>query len=235
MFTAAAWAPGTFLSRLDAESRDELLSLGKWIEYPAGEVLLRQGAAETHVLVLTTARSSELACVKIVMGARDGHESLLGVRTSGDLIGDMAALSEEPRVATAVTCRPTAVRKLSRDDFLAFRARRPDVQAGITRMLVDRLAQADQQRQEFIRYQVHVRLARAVVDLTDRFGRADGPGLAVGVPLSQREWGQLIGATEESVRSAMRRLRDLNLITTRHCHLTVVDIDRLRLVAHPKE
>lgn len=235
MFTAAAWAPGTFVSGLDADSRAELMSLGRFVEYPAGVVLLRQGALQSHVLVLTTARSSDLACVKIVMYGPDGYESLLGIRTSGDLIGEMAALSEGPRRATALTCRPTAVQKISRCEFLAFLKNRPDADAGLKKMLVDRLSEADQQRQEFISHDVPTRLARMIVELADRFGRGGEHGLAVGVELSQREWGQLIGAGEESVRRAMRRLRGLKLITTRQCEVSVVDMVGLRRFAHPKE
>ncbi|MGW6928608.1 Crp/Fnr family transcriptional regulator [Lentzea sp. NPDC054927] len=235
MVEAMSWAPGTFVSRLDAGTRQELMSLGRRLEFPAGTVLLRQGALQTTVLVLTTARSSELACVKIVMTAEDGHESLLGIRTSGDLIGDMAALSEEPRTATALACKPTAVQKLSRDEFIAFLERRPHAEAGIRRMLVDRLSQADQQRQDYIRYDGPTRLARMIVELADRFGHGTEHGLAVGVDLSQREWGQLIGAREDSVRRAMRQLRDLKLIINGYCDMTVVDVAGLRRFAHLKE
>lgn len=235
MIQAPSWVPGTFVSRLDSDTREELMSLGRRLEFPAGTVLLRQGSLQTTVLVLTTARSSDLACVKIVLTAEDGHESLLGIRTSGDLIGDMAALSEQPRTATAKTCRPTAVQKIGHGEFTAFLKRRPDAEVGVKRMLVDRLSQADRQRQEFIRYDGPTRLARMMVELADRFGRAGEHGLVVGVELSQREWGHLIGAGEESVRRAMRRLRDLDLVVPRYRDVTVVDLAGLRRFGHLKE
>lgn len=74
-----------------------------------------------------------------------------------------------------------------------------------------------------------------MVELADRFGRAGEHGLVVGVELSQREWGHLIGAGEESVRRAMRRLRDLDLVVPRYRDVTVVDLAGLRRFGHLKE
>ncbi|WP_410643360.1 Crp/Fnr family transcriptional regulator [Amycolatopsis sp. lyj-346] len=227
------WADGTFMNRLSLPAQSALSSRGGWTEYPAGITLLRQGDWDTDVLLLENARSSPRACVKVVVTSEAGDESLLGLRTSGDVIGELASICGAPRTATVTTCTATAVRKFTRGSFDQFLAEWPEAQRELMVMLASRLNWANRCRHEFTQYPVLVRLARMIADVADRFGHATGQGRAVGIQLSQREWGQLIGASEETVRQAMRRLRDHALIENSYRRIVITDVELLRQYEDP--
>src|SRR2546421_7963407 len=84
---------GSFLATLSADERDDLLSRGKPRAYQEGERILVQGELGHHVLLL-----------------RYGRDVLLGLRGSGDLLGELGYLSGAPRTATVIAVDPvTAV------------------------------------------------------------------------------------------------------------------------------
>ena len=164
--------------------------------------------------------------VKLVATTEDGGESLLGVRGPGELVGEFAALDPAPRLASAVALEPLTVQALTADEFRVFLAQHGGVGIQMMGTLVRRLREADRRRVEFGAYDVAGRVARVLAELT-----ADqapyGRGRAV-VRLSQREIGELVGASRESVGRALASLRDRSLITTGRRSVTVLEIGALR-------
>lgn len=221
------WVDGTFMSRLSPPAQRALSSRGRRTEFPAGVTLLRQGDQDMDVLLLENVRASPRACVKITVTSEAGDESLLGLRTGGDVVGELASVRRAPRSATVTTTTDTAVRRFTPGAFDAFLSEWPEAQRALVAMLGDRLDWANRQRHEFTQYSVSVRLARVIVDTAERFGHPTNYGLATGILLSQREWGQLIGAAEEAVRPAMRHLRRQAMIETGRRRLVITNRELL--------
>ncbi len=78
-----------------------------WRSVPAGEVLYRKGESATAAFFLVSGRAQ--------LDFGDGRTSLMG---SGELIGAVEALEEEPRPATAMAVRHLTVGQLNVSDFL---------------------------------------------------------------------------------------------------------------------
>ncbi|HEX5630875.1 MAG TPA: patatin-like phospholipase family protein, partial [Acidimicrobiia bacterium] len=70
---------------------------------------------------------------------RGGRDVAIGEIGRGEVVGDMALLSDAPRSATVTTIRDTSLLRLSRVDFLEFIAEHPAALLQMTRMLVRRL------------------------------------------------------------------------------------------------
>jgi len=95
------WREGTLLGRLPATTRAGLLGLGVAKDYDTGDVLLEEGSTSRQALLLIS------GYVKITTRATKG-DLLLTVRSEGDLVGDMAAISGRPRSATVTACTPVS-------------------------------------------------------------------------------------------------------------------------------
>lgn len=225
------WQPGTLMSRLDEQTADELLHLATAHFHPPGTVLIRQGAVGTHVYLLQSPPRCMSACVKVTATSENGTETLLGIRATGDIVGELAVLGHRPRTATVTVCSPLIGHAIPAGVFMAFLRRRPEAWKVVSLMIADRLEWANRRRIDYAGHDVMVHIARVIADIVDRYGYSSPDGSELGVSLSQPELGSLIGASKEAAAKAIRRLRERGLIETRYRGIIVRDIAGLRSAA----
>jgi CRP/FNR family transcriptional regulator, cyclic AMP receptor protein len=229
------WPAGTLMSRLDQQTAGELLRLVASKFHPAGTVLIRQGGPATHLYLLRPAPRGTSAFVKITASAENGTETLLGIRASGDIVGELAILGHRQRTATVITCSPLLAHAIPADVFMAFLGRRPNAWMAISNMIADRLEWSNRRRIDYAGYDVTVNIARVIVAIVDNYGYSSPSGGELGVSLSQPELGSLVGASKEAAAKAVKRLRETGLIETRYRRIIVRDVNRLRALAQLSE
>jgi HEAT repeat protein len=101
--------------------------------YPDGEVIAEQGEAgdEMHIVV-----SGEIR----VVASHDGGEAVeIAQRVAGEYVGEMAVISQEPRVATLICAGPVRTLSLDRRSFERILRERPAASLAVMRVLCDRL------------------------------------------------------------------------------------------------
>ena len=228
---AARWHPGSLMSRLDQRTASEFAQLAPAHSQLPGTVLIRQGAEGKHVYLIQAGSRSTCACVKVTAAAENGTEALLGIRASGDIVGELAVLAHEPRTATVTAISPLFCSAIPAETFTAFLRRRPDAWTAVTRMIADRLNWANRRRVDYASHNVTVQIARVIAEIVETYGYPSGVGSELGVSLSQTELGGLVGSSREATAKSVRRLRDLGLLETSYRKITVRDLARLRSVA----
>ena len=216
-----------FLVALGAEARGELASIGHLRRYLAGAVLFLQGDPGTHVVVVRT------GTVTVARTSTDGHESLLGIRGPGSLLGELAGLDlGEVRRSASVTARTdVTAHVIPRAEFLDFVERRPHVLLEVTRLLARRLMDADRQRADVGAYDALGRVVRGLVERAVNSEVGPDGTIRIDPPLTQAELAQSLGVSRESVTRALVELRGRGLVRTGRRSLTVVDLDALRASA----
>jgi HEAT repeat protein len=78
--------------------------------------------------------------VSIVVKA-DGGERTIAVRSTGDVIGEMAVITSQPRMAGLVAKGPVRVLSIGRRQFESILRERPETSLGVMRVLCQRLAE----------------------------------------------------------------------------------------------
>jgi CRP-like cAMP-binding protein len=214
------WAPGSFLARLPRTQVTELLSTGTRRVIDAGRPLMRQGDRSTHVELILR------GFVKIT-NLVDGAEVLMGIRVPGDFVGELAGLTDKPRIATAVACGRVMASVVSKADFHRFLKRYPDAAMSMTAVVGERLRWANERRTDAA-YPVEVRLARLLVEIAMVCGRDTEEGVTIAVPLSQPELASMISVSEATVQKVLRDLRERGLLRTGYRRLTLLDMAALR-------
>jgi HEAT repeat protein len=104
--------------------------------YPDGEVIAEQGEAgdEMHIVV-----SGEIR----VLLTRDGQGAEeVARRVPGEYVGEMAILSQEPRMASLVCAGEVRTLSIDRRRFERILRERPDTSLAVMRVLSDRLRQS---------------------------------------------------------------------------------------------
>jgi CRP/FNR family transcriptional regulator, cyclic AMP receptor protein len=211
-----------FTARLAPSDRDALFELGSQRLYARNARVFHEGDHSNFVVVIIDGR------IKIVATSAQGTESLLSVRGPGSVVGELAALDDAPRLASAVVLEPATTLVVTAEQFRDFLARRPGAALELARTLIDRLRESDRRRAEFGSYDVTRRLAALLLELSS--GESPSRGRA-GIELSQHELAGMIGASRESVARALTTLRGRGLVETGRRAITVVDFDGLRTLA----
>ncbi len=188
--------------QLGAHERDTLFARARIEKYAAADTIFATGSPGGSMLAVLN------GSIRISVRAPSGKEVVLALLGPGDICGEIALLGGKERTADARAATDCSVVVLERRDVLAFFAQYPRAWAGVADVLCERLRFVDRQIAEFALSSVAVRLARALLRLAapDKHA-AEGAGSAQ-VDLTQRELGNFIGATRESVNKHLRSWHD---------------------------
>jgi CRP/FNR family transcriptional regulator, cyclic AMP receptor protein len=219
------WPAGTFLGELRSEDRSALLDISSPRDYQAGLRILHEGDPSMHVLLL------HAGGVKVSSHTAEGHETVLAVRGSGDIVGELAAIDERPRSATVSALTDVRALTVRWAAFHAFVAERPRVATTLLRVVADRVRESDRRRVDLRWLDARARIARELFDLVGRFGVSEDQSIVLALPISQREIAGLAGSSRETGAKAFRYLRQQGVVRTRRQRIVVVNPERLRQFA----
>jgi len=110
---------------------DDLLRVGQLTDegdVPAGHVLMRQGAGGHEAFVIADGR---------VAIERDGRQ--IAERGAGEVLGELAILSEGPRTATVTALTPCRLMVLGRREFRTLMDEQPSIRLAVLDQLARRL------------------------------------------------------------------------------------------------
>jgi HEAT repeat protein len=99
--------------------------------FPDGEVLAEQGEAGEEMFIIVSGEVRVLA-----------HGAEVARRGTGDVVGEMAIISQEPRMASLVAAGAVRVLCLDQASFEGLLRERPDVSLAVMRVLCARLREA---------------------------------------------------------------------------------------------
>ncbi|WP_329259121.1 Crp/Fnr family transcriptional regulator [Actinoallomurus sp. NBC_01490] len=218
-------ARGTLLDVVPATQRAELLRLGTLRHYEAGSVLLREGERSTHVLLFLS------AVAKVTASLENGRMALLGIRVTGDIVGEMAAIDGGPRSATVTLCGAGVLRVIGRGEFVEFLRSCPDAHIAVSGMISRRLRWANRRRVDFNGYSSRIRLARVLVELAEAYGHSALDGITFDVGLTQEELGAFVGADTDTIGKEVRKLRSQEVIRTGYGSIMICDLTALKNIA----
>jgi len=80
--------------------------------------------------------------VLVVIRDPNAHESVVATRSRGDVVGEMAVITHEPRIASLLARGDVRVLSIARPQFEAILRERPETAIGVIRVLSQRLASA---------------------------------------------------------------------------------------------
>ena len=188
----------SLFKRLSDGERTALLARARVQEYSAHEtIFLMDSPGDSMVAVLS-------GTIRISVPSPDGKEVVLAILGPGEICGEIALLDGKERTADARAATDCSVVVLERRDVLSFFAQYPEAWIRLIEVLCDRLRTADQQMAEFALLPVPLRLAKALLRLATVDGHGATGHTTARVHLTQRELGNVIGATRESVNKYLR-------------------------------
>jgi CRP-like cAMP-binding protein len=207
---------------LDDEAADALSASLQESRLARGEVLFRQGDRGQHAYVVTEGK------IKLGRTSSDGRENLLAVLGPGQMFGELSLFDPGPRAATATAVTDCVLQGLSHGELLHWLTGRPDVAHGLLTQLAGRLRRANDVVADLVFSDVPGRVAKALLDLSSRFGRTADDGVHVHHDLTQEELAQLVGASRETVNKALADFVSRGWIRLEPRSVVLLDTGRLK-------
>jgi CRP/FNR family transcriptional regulator, cyclic AMP receptor protein len=192
-------------------------------DYPAGSFLMRQGEPADFVLVLTAGE------VAIVSPVRGGAEQVHSIVRAGQLLGELALLTDGRRTAGARAASPTTAWAIGRDHFWAFLNATPAASSALLRQLAELLADREALIDDLLSLDVKGRLAKALLGLGERYGEpSPAGGIGITLRLTHRDLAGMVGASRENVSRALGAFRRRGFVDYQAESFRLLDLEALR-------
>ena len=206
---------------LDEAQQNSLRSKMGQTTLRRGEVLFEEGEPGNRRYILTEGK------VKLGHTSMDGRENLLAVLGPGEIIGELTLFDPGPRSTTATAVSPVTLLHLDHTDLNAILDTNPTMGKHMLRALARRLRRTNESLADLVFSDVPGRVAKALLDLADRFGTPAEDGVHVPHDLTQEELAQLVGASRETVNKSLADFVSRGWIHLEGRAVTLLDLDRL--------
>ncbi len=169
--------------------------------------------------------------LKVVTTSETGDDVVFNLMTAGDVIGEIAALCQAERSATVVALTPCELLAIDRRDLFAFLRAHPDAALELMQVLARRLRSLSELVEDTLFLNLPVRLAKKLVAYAGSHGRPVPDGTRIEIRLSQEEWGDLVGATRESINKQLRAWTDQGTIRVDRGYVVILRMPQLEELA----
>jgi len=190
------------ISQRDAR-RISSLCTEKW--FPRGVRIFREGDTADSLCVL------KKGLVKLISLSDKGRETILHILKPEEVFGELL-LSEEKRPFTAIAFEDSMVMIVSKESFLKLLSAVPTVALNFIRLLSKRLATVERGLAESSHTWSYHRLARVLLQLSERYGEEVPAGTLINVRLTHEDLANLIGTSRETVTTQLNKFARVGLL-----------------------
>ena len=182
---------------IDPTAVEALSSALEPVEFPRAHVIFAEGEPGDRLYIIVSGK------VKIGRRSGDGRENLLAVFGPSDMFGELSIFDPGPRTSTATTVTEVRAVTMDRAALHEWIGKRPEIAEQLLRVIARRLRRTNNSLADLIFTDVPGRVAKALLQLAQRFGSQEAGMLRVTHDLTQEEIAQLVGASRETVNKAL--------------------------------
>lgn len=186
-----------------------------------GGVLFHEGQPGDQLFLIIEGK------VKLGHASADGRESLMAVLGPGEMFGELSLFDPGPRAASATALTEARVVRLDNAQLMPWLAGRPEVAASLLQALARRLRRTNEAMADLVFSDVPGRVAKALMELGEKFGTMVSGGLLVTHDMTQEEIAQLVGASRETVNKALADFAQRGWISLESRQVLILDVERL--------
>ena len=191
------------------------------VKIAKGSFLFKEGDDGEHLYVIIDGK------LKLGTSSGDGRENLLSILGPGEMFGELSLFDPGPRTSTATAVTDAKLLSLGHEKVIPWLKQNPEVSLQLLTRLSQRLRRTNEAVGDLVFSDVPGRVAKALIDLGDRFGKTTPEGLLVNHDLTQEELAQLVGASRETVNKALADFAGRGWLKLDGRSVLITDVDRL--------
>lgn len=173
--------------------------------------------------------------MRIFVSGADGADVVLNLLGPGELLGEISMIDGQPRSASAAATEETRLMRIRRDRFLPFLQQNADIGLGLLQVLCHRIRTISERTEDQVLLSLPARLAKRIMSIglppEQPMVGVKSTGRQIEVRLSQRDLGNLVGSTRESVNRVLTVWRTRGIVATDGRRLVVLRPDALSAIA----
>ena len=208
-------------SALDDEAAESLLQSMVSLKLNKGQVLFKEGQEGDRLFVIVQGK------IKLGTASGDGRENLLSILGPGEMFGELSLFDPEPRASTATAVTDSRLVSLAHDAVIGLVTSHPQTSLELLRRLAQRLRKSNEVLADLVFADVPGRVAKAIMELGERFGVQKDDGLHVNHDLTQEELAQLVGASRDTVNKALADFAARGWVKLEPRAVLVTDVERI--------
>jgi CRP-like cAMP-binding protein len=194
---------------------DALVAVAHTAHLAAREELFHKGDDGAQVYVVAS------GSLKALTTSEAGADVVFSIIGEGEVFGEVALLGRPQRTATVTALTPCELLVIDRRDFLAILSAHPEVAIELLEVLAERLKRVSELVEDTLFLNLPVRLAKKLMHYANLYGEPCADGVRIDLKLSQEEWGDMVGATRESINKQLRAWTEDGLIGMQHGYVVI--------------
>ncbi len=212
---------------LSADERKDLVARARVRTFSSGDTVFLMGSLGDSMMAVLTGN------IRISVPSSEGKEIVLAIMQPDDFFGELALLDGKARSADAKAITDCSLAVLERRDVLAFFDRHPSAWLGLVQVLCRRLRATTEQTAEVALLDLPGRLAKTLLRLGGVDQDSESARPALQISLSQRELGNIVGASRESINKCLREWQRSGVIKTENNVISIKNRKTLKKMAEP--
>ena len=206
---------------VDPDAVAALISEMDTVTFPRGTTIFDEGEPGDRLYIIISGK------VKLARHAPDGRENLLTIMGPSDMFGELSIFDPGPRTSAAVCVTEMTAATMDSQMLHDWISAHPEISEQLLRVLARRLRRTNNTLADLIFTDVPGRVAKALLQLANRFGVQEGGALRVHHDLTQEEIAQLVGASRETVNKALAEFAHRGWIRLEGKSVLISDTERL--------
>lgn len=191
------------------------------VRFPRGTTIFDEGEPGDRLYIITEGK------VKLARHAADGRENLLTIMGPSDMFGELSIFDPNPRTSSAICVTEVSAATMNSKKLHQWINDHPAISEQLLRVLARRLRRTNNSLADLIFTDVPGRVAKALLQLANRFGVQDNGNWRVHHDLTQEEIAQLVGASRETVNKALAEFAHRGWIRLEGKTVVICDSERL--------
>jgi CRP-like cAMP-binding protein len=211
----------SLFAKLGDSEIDAVLAHASVARHAAGDQIFAKGDPGNSMMAVLNGR------VMITTPSQDGRQVVLTAMRDGDVFGEIALLDGKERTADATAATECELLIVPRRSLLQLLERRPDLCIELLIVLCERLRRTNEQVEDLAFLDLEARIAKVLVRLAEENGNGQPVARPVGVKISQRALGELVGGSRESVNKHLQDWKRSGIIAIEKGSIVIHDIEAL--------
>ena len=192
-------------------------------EYARDEVIFRQGDESRQVYFVLKGK------VRVYKISPSGGETSIDIFSANDVLGELAALDNHPRSATAKAVTAVSLLSMAQEHFIGHLQAMPGLALGLARVLAQKLRWTSAYAESIAQFDAAGRLLHIILLNGERYGELspDNRRSTVNMGLNQSDLASMIGARREWVNRILSDWRKRGLLEFDNGVITILDLPRV--------
>lgn len=211
----------SLFSELNYEELQKLADIATKKQYPRRQYVFMEGERRKAVFFISS------GSVKTFKVDRGGNEQVMNFLHSGDMFPHVGFFDDTPYPATAEVLQSAELLIIPIDDFQHLLLTHPRIAIKVMKIMNQKLLSLIERVQQLVSQDMKQRVVQTLIRLAAESGTETEDGIFIDMPITNRDFAGIVGASRETVNRILNQLKKEQLIDPRRNGILIYDLKKL--------